>query len=445
MFDDPFVFFALVIAIVALIFARKAMNQVAELRQRLEAIQAAPAVAMAPVPPPLTPFEAFEQTLPPASTGATAPTPPPILPEVESIAPVAPAETPEQAAGGATPPPPPLPQPERGFEETIGTQWVVWVGGLTLALGGFFMVRYSIEAGLLGPGVRTMLGGLFALALLLAGEWTRRKESVSSIAALPIANIPAILTAAGTAVAFATVYAAYALYGFLVPATAFILLGLVATGHACGGAAARAGARRPRRRRRLRDAGPGLIRQAGLLGALHLSRDRHRGSLRSGARQAVALARGHYDRVRAAVDVPLPAMRSVDGRPACVPRARRFHSRRAAGGVRFHVRSARRRGPGRADLIRLARGLSVRRHLDRAEQFSCRHRDDRVRPAGGRQSPGRLAQRCRRRRRRSRRGAGLRRFRRMGRSRQFRHAGAARRAAGGDRTESPRTDRCRCT
>ena len=107
---------------------------------------------------------------------------------------------------------------------------MVWVGGLTLALGGFFMVRYSIEAGLLGPGVRTVLGGLFALALLAAGEWTRRKEDISQIAALPIANIPAILTAAGTAVAFATVYAAYALYGFLVPATAFILLGLVALG-----------------------------------------------------------------------------------------------------------------------------------------------------------------------------------------------------------------------
>jgi uncharacterized membrane protein len=107
---------------------------------------------------------------------------------------------------------------------------VVWVGGLTLALGGFFMVRYSIDAGLLGPGVRTLLGGLFALALLAAGEWTRRKESISAIEALPIANIPAILTAAGTAVAFATVYAAYALYDFLVPATAFILLGMVALG-----------------------------------------------------------------------------------------------------------------------------------------------------------------------------------------------------------------------
>src|SRR5436853_4505875 len=92
------------------------------------------------------------------------------------------------------------------------------------------MVRYSIEAGLLGPGVRRILGGLFALALLAAGEWTRRKESITDIEALPIANIPAILTAAGTAVGFATVYAAYALYDFLAPATAFVLLGLVALG-----------------------------------------------------------------------------------------------------------------------------------------------------------------------------------------------------------------------
>ncbi|NOJ38311.1 DUF2339 domain-containing protein [Bradyrhizobium australiense] len=227
MFDDPFVFFSLVIAIVALIFARKAMNQVAELRQRLEAMQATPATAAAAVPPPLTPFEAFEQSLPPASTEAT-PMPPPIATDTDSITPAASREMAEQAASGA--PPPPLPPADRGFEETVGTRWVVWIGGLTLALGGFFMVRYSIEAGLLGPGVRTIVGGLFALALLVAGEWTRRKESISTIDALPIADIPAILTAAGTAVAFATVYAAYALYGFLVPATAFIMLGLVALG-----------------------------------------------------------------------------------------------------------------------------------------------------------------------------------------------------------------------
>jgi uncharacterized membrane protein len=233
MLDNPFDFAAIVIAIVALIFARKAMNQVAALRARLDLMQQL--AAERSVPPPLTRVQTAEPAMRPAAPDVARPaTPaaPPVVPDVESIAPASAFEFPPEIASAppAAPPPPPLPQPDRGFEETVGTRWVVWIGGLTLALGGFFMVRYSIDAGLLGPGVRTILGGLFALALLAAGEWTRRKESISAIEALPVANIPAILTAAGTAVAFATVYAAYALYGFLVPATAFILLGLVALG-----------------------------------------------------------------------------------------------------------------------------------------------------------------------------------------------------------------------
>ena len=114
------------------------------------------------------------------------------------------------------------------IEERLGTRWVVWVGGLALALGGVFLVRYSIEQGLIGPGVRVTLGALLAAALIAAGEWTRRKEQQYDFAGLPTAHIPSILTAAGTVVAFADVYAAYALYGFLGPAPAFILLGLVA-------------------------------------------------------------------------------------------------------------------------------------------------------------------------------------------------------------------------
>lgn len=214
-------FFPFAIAVVALIVAIRSFNQTSELRARIEALETAARSMAAPaaVPPPLPQQEPTGPEPAPAETiSATTEAAPPIAPE--------PMPQPEPAMA----PPPPLPETQPGFEERIGTRWVVWLGGLTLALGGFFMVRYSIEAGLLGPGVRTILGGLFALALLAAGEWTRRKESISQIAALPIANIPAILTAAGTAVAFATVYAAYALYGFLVPATAFILLGLVALG-----------------------------------------------------------------------------------------------------------------------------------------------------------------------------------------------------------------------
>jgi uncharacterized membrane protein len=216
-FDSPFDFFSLVIAIVAFIFARKAFNQVAVLRARLDAIEA-PAAASAAVPPPV-----YETPVTPSASDKIR-----IETTEAESPPIQPAPAPQPTAD--MPVPPALPQPGPGFEERIGTRWVVWVGGLTLALGGFFMVRYSIEAGLLGPGVRTLLGGAFALALLAAGEWTRRKESISAIEALPIANIPAILTAAGTAVAFATVYAAYALYDFLAPATAFILLGMVALG-----------------------------------------------------------------------------------------------------------------------------------------------------------------------------------------------------------------------
>ena len=170
------------------------------------------------------------------------------------------------------------------------------------------------RGGLLGPGVRTLLGGAFALALLAAGEWTRRKESVSAIEALPIANIPAILTAAGTAVAFATVYAAYALYGFLAPATAFILLGMVALGTLA--AALLHG-----------PALAGLGVAAAFVTPVLVSSEKPdfwalyiylaivtAAAFGAGADQAVALARGHHDRGRAAVDLPLPAMRPVDGR-----------------------------------------------------------------------------------------------------------------------------------
>ena len=212
---------ALSVAVVALIIARKAMDQAAALKTRLDALEATG--GWRATPPPLVP----EGPAP-----AIAPESPTLTEPAEPAAPLhqAPPSIPEDTVAAAPTMPPPMPRDAPGFEERVGTRWVVWLGGLTLALGGFFMVRYSIDAGLLGPGVRILLGGAFALALLIAGEWTRRQESTSAIAVLPMANIPAILTAAGTAVAFGTAYAAYALYDFLAPASAFILLGLVALG-----------------------------------------------------------------------------------------------------------------------------------------------------------------------------------------------------------------------
>src|SRR5208283_4213725 len=124
--------------------------------------------------------------------------------------PLPPAPPVEPAAELPPPPPPPPPRPpapaapapERpGLEERFGTRWVVWVGGLALALGGLFMVRYSIEQGWIGPGVRIGLGALLAVALVGAGEWLRRDPRQPGMAGISAANIPSILTAAGTTVA----------------------------------------------------------------------------------------------------------------------------------------------------------------------------------------------------------------------------------------------------
>src|SRR5258707_10008678 len=68
MFDLPFDFFALLIAIVAFIFARKAFNQSAMLRARLDAIEAAGLQAR-PGPPPLPPRQ---QNLATSSPGIAA-------------------------------------------------------------------------------------------------------------------------------------------------------------------------------------------------------------------------------------------------------------------------------------------------------------------------------------------------------------------------------------
>ncbi|WP_035982313.1 DUF2339 domain-containing protein, partial [Bradyrhizobium sp. STM 3843] len=233
MFDWPIDWIALLIAIGVLLFARRTAEQLADLRARLERLETRAAGSGTPataVPPPLTPLEEAVATLVPEATTAPAPDQPELGAATSDTTSLAPEGIDDEAGAPPPPLPPSPPSQAANFEETIGTRWVVWIGGLALALGGFFLVRYSIEAGLIGPAVRVTLGGLFALALLGAGEWTRRKESVAQIAALPIANIPAILTAAGTAVAFATVYAAYALYDFLAPASAFVLLGIVALG-----------------------------------------------------------------------------------------------------------------------------------------------------------------------------------------------------------------------
>jgi uncharacterized membrane protein len=223
------------IAIAGLVVALSQMGAVRRIEARLHALELAraqeprpPAPVLAPARPPWpepaapTPTEAApppaviapEATASLTPDASDAPPPLPSAPPPSSVPPT---------SGASSPPPRAI-----GFEERFGTRWVVWVGGIALALGGIFLVRYTIQQGLIGPRVRIALGALLAAALIIAGEWSRRTERRAGIPGLPSADIPSILTAAGTVVAYATVYAAYALYQFLPPGAAFILLGIVA-------------------------------------------------------------------------------------------------------------------------------------------------------------------------------------------------------------------------
>ncbi|THV25729.1 DUF2339 domain-containing protein [Peteryoungia ipomoeae] len=121
----------------------------------------------------------------------------------------------------------PARQPE-SLENLLGARWAVWAGGLALALGGLFLIRYSIESGLLGPGVRLSLAGLFGLFLIGAGELLRRKALPQMAALHENAMIPGILTAAGSVSMFGAIYAAHGIYGFFGPTLAFMLLALTA-------------------------------------------------------------------------------------------------------------------------------------------------------------------------------------------------------------------------
>jgi uncharacterized membrane protein len=210
-----------VIAIVALVKSSGINDGLRRLEQRIAALENRPTAGQlrtaAEAPPQLA---AHAEPAARITTEPLPPTPPLPRPVATSV----PSSTTSSAASSAAP----APSRDIGFEERFGTRWVVWVGGIALALGGIFLVRYTIEQGLIGPRVRIMLGALLALALVAAGEWQRRSEQILALPSLPSANIPAILTAAGTTVGYATVYAAYAIYGFLPPPIAFVLLGAVA-------------------------------------------------------------------------------------------------------------------------------------------------------------------------------------------------------------------------
>lgn len=127
--------------------------------------------------------------------------------------------------------PPPLPEPAKetapkrnwSFEELVGGKLPIWVGGISLVFAGFFLVRYTIDAGLLGPGTRSVLATLFALLLIAGSQWGGLLPKIGeSFTADP--RIAQSLAGAGIAILYGTLYMAAEVYGLIGVPVAFALL-----------------------------------------------------------------------------------------------------------------------------------------------------------------------------------------------------------------------------
>lgn len=122
-------------------------------------------------------------------------------------------------------PEPPIPRnypsvqkPEPGgqvdWERFAGARLFAWVGGLALFLGISFLVKYSIEQGLISPLVRVAAGAGMGIGVILAGLRLTEKYRYTSHA----------LCASGPAILFVTIYAACHFYHFISLSASFFLL-----------------------------------------------------------------------------------------------------------------------------------------------------------------------------------------------------------------------------
>jgi uncharacterized membrane protein len=211
--------FFLILVVPGLSFA--AFNATRRLQGEVDLLRAELRMLRNAAPSPATPVA----DAPPAPIQPAAPEAP--TPAVEVDAPLAAPPEPSPSAPPAQFDPPqvepPAMQPAstsaaepapRGFEQRLGARGFVWLGGACVALAGAFLVKYTLDEGLLGPTTRVVLGVLLGIGLLLAADYMRRRSG----------TIGQALAAAGIADLYASLFAAVALYGLLPPALAFVIL-----------------------------------------------------------------------------------------------------------------------------------------------------------------------------------------------------------------------------
>lgn len=109
------------------------------------------------------------------------------------------------------------------FEELIGGKLPIWVGGIALIFAAFFLVRYSIEAGLLGPAARSVIAAVFGTGLIALSEFGGKLPKIGP-AFVSDRRVGQSLAGAGVAILYGTLYMVSEIYGLIGVGTAFALM-----------------------------------------------------------------------------------------------------------------------------------------------------------------------------------------------------------------------------
>ncbi len=108
------------------------------------------------------------------------------------------------------------------FEQQFGARLPVWIGGVALALAGFYLVKYSIDNNLLSPSVRIFFGMLLGSGLIVAARWIREKGHIANEV-----RIAQSLSGAGIATLYVSIFAASNLYHLIPDIAGLIGMGAV--------------------------------------------------------------------------------------------------------------------------------------------------------------------------------------------------------------------------
>lgn len=192
---------------VAFFMGINANNRLSRMERELAALKRAtpiqPAtVERAPSPPP--PAKATETASPDTTS---APTPQHTAVRDETDAPASRAASMSEKLSGA-----------------LTGNWLIWLGGAALVLGGAFLVKAAVDAGFFGPVMRVVSALVAGAAMIAGAQWLRMGGAPEKSLA------PPVLAGAGGATVYGAIFAAYGLYELIPALAAFALLAAASAG-----------------------------------------------------------------------------------------------------------------------------------------------------------------------------------------------------------------------